>query len=383
LRRGNPEIKASMDCFANSARNDEDDSYVKIELLEPTDSDSDLNLDQETAKVISIIKELQQKDNNASIAILVRARSHLSQIIKSLQQNNLEYQAHELESLKEQIVIKDLFALTSALFNPADRIAWLAILRAPWCGLNLADLHKIATADSKLIWDNINNHQKLDLSLNGQILIPKFKAILAELIGKRGRILWRDLIEEAWLKLSGPAFIADEKELEYAQIYFQLLEDNQNNILKFNSLDIIQKKLGDLYPACGNTSDKPINIHLMTIHKAKGLEFDHVIIPGTGRPTRTDSHKLLLWFERPHLHGGSSLLLSSIESRGGDTDPVYKYLRLVEQKKTFYETGRLLYVAVTRAKKTAHLVGYASDKCNGSFQSLLLALTHIKMLPNY
>jgi len=368
-------FKPSINYLCNNDSKDGSDSYVKIELLESSAAENrhcESAYNDEAEKVICIIKELQQKDHNASIAILVRARSHLSQIIKLLQQNNLAYQAHELESLKEQIVIKDLFALTSAMFNPADRIAWLAILRAPWCGLSLADLHKIATADSELIWDNINNYQNLNLSLDGKALIAKLKNILTELIAKRGRILWRDLIAEAWLKLLGPAFISSEKELEYAQTYFQLLEDNQNNILKFNSLDIIQKKLVDLYPACGNTADKPTNIHLMTIHKAKGLEFDHVIIPGINRPTRTDSRKLMLWFERPHLHGGSSLLLSSIESRGGDTDPIYKYLRTVAQKKAFYETGRLLYVALTRAKKTAHLIGSLEGRHNDSFLAYLV-----------
>lgn len=386
-----PSIALEQDAATNYLCNNDSkndlDSYVKIELFEPTDKENrhcesafestgnlknQASLDLEAIKVINIIKELQQKDHNASIVILVRARSHLSQIIKSLHQNNLEYQAHELESLKEQIVIKDLFALTSALFNPADRIAWLAILRTPWCGLSLADLHKIATADSELIWNNIKAYQNLNLSVDGQIVITKLESILTELIGKCGRILWRDLIEEAWLKLSGPIFIENKKELEYAQTYFQLLEDNQNNILKFNSLDIIQKKLTDLYPACKSTANKPINIHLMTIHKAKGLEFDHVIIPGINRPTRTDSRKLMLWFERPHLHGGSSLLLSSIESRGGAADPVYKYLRTVSQKKAFYETGRLLYVALTRAKKTAHLIGGLEGRYNDSFLSYLV-----------
>ena len=95
----------------------------------------------------------------------------------------------------------------------------------------------------------------------------------------------------------------------------------------------------------------------MTIHKAKGLEFDHVIIPGVDRTIKSNERKLILWFERPNRDGDSDLLLAPIEARGKKTDQVYQYLQLVEQRKSSYETGRLLYVALTRAKKTAYIVG--------------------------
>ena len=43
--------------------------------------------------------------------------------------------------------VLDALALARALFNPEDRVAWLGVLRAPWCGLSLADLHKLTSAD--------------------------------------------------------------------------------------------------------------------------------------------------------------------------------------------------------------------------------------------
>ena len=314
-------------------------SDVSVELLKNAE------ITTEAAHVVTIIQNLQNP--NASIAVLAKARKHLQEIVTAMRKANLTYQAHDLELLGNSRVVCDLFALTQALYHLADRIAWLAILRAPWCGLNLQDLHAIATP-SKTIWDNIC--QPRGLSTEGQQLLNKFKHNLAPFVAKRGRISWRDLIEEAWLALGGPATVIDEIELEHATAYLNLLSN-------YLDLETIQKKLNELYAPTTQTA----NIQVMTIHKAKGLEFDHVIIPGIDRPTKSSERKLMLWFERPRLHGGSDLLLAPIEAKGEVTDPVYQYLQRVEQKKNLYETGRLLYVALTRAKKSVHIIGCLKD----------------------
>ena len=336
---------------ASAAVKQEQNSQVTVELLANVDTVT------EATHVVNIVQKLQQQYPQETIAILVRARSHLQEIIASLRKANLNYQAHELESLEDSIVIHDLLALTRALFHLADRIAWLAILRAPWCGLNLKDLHTVANGNAELIWDNICNYHELNLSAGGQEVARKFKLAIAPILVKRGRLTWRELVEEAWLMLGGSATVTTEIELEYAKIYLELLETNSLDI------EVLQKTLCELYVPATQIA----KIQVMTIYKAKGLEFDHVIIPGIDRTTRFDERKLMLWLERPNMRGGSSLLLAPIEASGSETDPIYKYLRLVEQKKNFYEIGRLLYVALTRAKKTVHLIGcvkYSKEKSN-------------------
>ncbi|MFL6785850.1 MAG: 3'-5' exonuclease, partial [Sphingomicrobium sp.] len=48
-------------------------------------------------------------------------------------------------------------------------------------------------------------------------------------------------------------------------------------------------------------------VSLMTIHGAKGLEFDHVFVVGLGRATRGSESRLLNWLEIPREQGGDHL----------------------------------------------------------------------------
>lgn len=346
---------------------------IKVELLADADDNN------EAQCVVTKILELRAAYPNDQIAILVKSRSHLSAIIPALHTNQVDFQAIELDPLNQNAVTNDLLTLTSALLHPADRIAWLSLLRAPWCGLRLDDLLRIAKGEHSIIWENICDFLALNLSPEGQARISKLIAILLPIMQTIGRYSWRETIEKAWLALGGPATANNLNDLDNAKTFLALLENEPLDA------SMLQQKLTALYAS----STVKANLQIMTIHKAKGLEFDHVIIPGLDRTTHADDKKLLMWLERPRLHGGSDLLLAPLETDIAGNEKTYRYLRLVEQQKSYYEAGRLLYVAATRAKKSLHLFGQVKhinkndNKINGLKKNSLLTQLHTCFTPEW
>src|SRR5258708_16410016 len=93
----------------------------------------------------------------------------------------------------------------------------------------------------------------------------------------------------------------------------------------------------------------------MTIHRAKGLEFDTAIVPGLDRIPRAGFKPLFAWKSLP----GARLLLAPINETGTDKEPAYNYIRELEKEAEDIEAGRLFYVAATRARQRLHLLAMA------------------------
>ena len=283
-------------------------------------------------------------------AILVRARSHLFQIVQLLRREEIRFQAVEIDSLGERPIIQDLLALTYALLHPADRISWLAVLRAPWCGLTLSDLHALSSADRRRpIWDLLATQP---LSEDGQERIARIRPILESALASKGRAPLRDWVEDTWHRIGGSACAGSEAEFEDAAAYFDLLStvDEGGDLQDFGAF---REDVGKLFAQPDPQAQDGLQV--MTIHKAKGLEFDHVILPGMGQPPKREDSVLLRWVERD-----GDTILAPISAAGEAEIPIYAYLGHWDQQKSRHETCRLLYVAMTRAKRQLHLLGCVS-----------------------
>jgi ATP-dependent helicase/nuclease subunit A len=313
----------------------------------------------EAQQVVDLVGEAFAR-GDASVAILVRSRPHLTHILPALRQAGLRYLAQEIDPLAERPVARDLVSLTRALLHPGDRLAWLAVLRAPWCGLLLNDLHtlcrspRLATIPSLLADPSVLQR----LTPDGQIRAARTFAVLRKGRQQRGRIGLRRLVEGCWLALGGPA-CCDAAALEDAQRVFNLLEELERGG-DLAPLDQLDEGLQRLYAAPDSAAG--VRLQIMTIHKAKGLEFDTVILPGLGRRSRAADKPLLRWLEHPEC----GLLLAPIEPRGETgRDPIYDMIGRLEKEKEELEVVRLLYVAATRAKTRLHLLGHVTHDQNG------------------
>ena len=315
----------------------------------------------EAARVARLVTDAQRENADGTIAILVRNRGHLRDIVPQLKGAGLRFRAIEIEPLGHRPVVQDLLALTRALSHPADRLAWLAALRAPWCGLTLADLERLAGGGAKrTVWELIDDDARVAaLSADGRARLERTRAVLRDSLGDRCRGSLRARVAGAWFALSGPACVEDVTDLEDAEIYFDHLEAHEE-AGEIADPAAFEDGLADLYALPDLQAGEQLQI--MTIHKAKGLEFDTVIVPGLGRAPRADDARLLAWMEQPRGNGTVDLLLAPIRETGADEDPIYRWLRKLEAEKERLESGRLLYVAATRAKRRLHLLGDAGLK---------------------
>jgi ATP-dependent exoDNAse (exonuclease V) beta subunit len=322
---------------------------VDIQILPGRDDD------EEARQVVDVIGQCDPKE---SIAILVRSRNHASTILAELDrlkqdQPRYRYQAIKFTPLAETTPILDLVSLTLALIQPADRLAWLATLRAPYIGLDLADLDTLVAGNSGcIILDalcaNTNTSAYPSLSDDGQQRIHRAGPVLLQAVGRRGRQSVRSLVESTWISLGGPACVDNNSELDDAATYFDLLDSLEAENLPVDR-DTLDLRMQELFAE--PDADANGKLQVLTIHAAKGLQFDNVILPGLNRLSGGDDSKLLHWFE---LAGEEKIVMSPMrnntekekQKKSGD---LIKFIASVEKQRQDLEDGRLLYVAATRA----------------------------------
>jgi ATP-dependent exoDNAse (exonuclease V) beta subunit len=374
---------------------------LQISLRKPTgrqdaDEDADSQADQ-TREVMELIRTHlpamnrckmardRGGDDKFRIAVLARARKSLAPIAEAMHEADIPFRALDLEKLKARPEVLDALALAAALLNPYDRVAWLGVLRAPWCGLALDDLHTLTSADdpevlARPISELLAERLTL-LSPSGRSGVERMLSTLTSVPGLRGSQptaspgTW---LEQIWLRLGG-IDCYDATALANLELLWSCLDRlpaGQQDLLGPAFAAALDKLTAlpdpDASSECG--------VQLMTIHKSKGLEFEVVIVPDLQAKTAGSSRKLLSWLERgldpeDEIEGNNGsgeiteFLVAPLPSKGEDSGKSKAWVDRVYRERESQEMRRILYVAATRAREELHLFAQPAYKveANGDF----------------
>lgn len=347
------EIRSAVEySFAKAVRCEENLDAIKLHFLEE-------KVDQDVY-IVDLIERLLRNPETGRLAVLVRSRNHLVELIPLLKRRKINFVAYEAEHLADRQPVIDLMTLIFAALDFTDKTAWMALLRSPLLGLTLAQLLEIVEREPEaLIWDAL---QKVSF-------LPQIKSFVEKLqywLAYRHRAPLSHWIRGLWTVLGGPQCYPDLSLQKDFEVIFECLEEFDQGG-RLSDKRVFQAKIEKLYSDVIPTEQACTQaIEIMTIHKAKGLEFDTVILPHIEGTTRQQDPDLLIWQELPHADGIDLIFAVSGE--------LYDYIRYLHKQKEKNEMARLFYVAVSRAKKSLHIIGNAENPPKGSFGEMLSAV---------
>ena len=279
------------------------------------------------------IAGLCRAEPDARIGVLVRNRPNAAALMQELRREGVSWQASDMQRLAGSQIAADVAAALAVITGYQHGDAWLTLLRAPFVGVSLIELERIGTApdieSAIAATHNLPHVQRLYRSVE-------------EARRSRDEVPPRECVETLLYHAGAQDAYepAEQANLEKLLVVIDQLGGSGLEVQAF------EQAISGLYAAETGAS----NVEIMTIHKAKGLEFDHVVIPfldRTGRPSTT-----------PPIHTrnvGDTLYVDV--KHGG----LFPWLNALESQSEAAELARLLYVACTRARRTLH-ISWSSDR---------------------
>jgi len=307
----------------------------------------------------AVLHELEHLSSGEKIGILLFARTHLPLYLQGLQAAGVAVRVQEGAPLLLQREVLHLRQITHALVRPQDDLAWAALLRAPWSKLTLDQFVQVASQSEPSWLDKIKTFKE-DFSVMAKVWQAMTKARQ-----RLGRDILAELVENVWVELDGPETVASTGStagVANCRSYLDILAQAEQGLPE-ETLVKAEMLLQNAY-APPDPGAAPSPVELMTVHRAKGLEFDVVFLPfldwnplSGGRFSQPP-----YLVERLPGSRGEHLIAMAPDRRRQKTAGLYKMLRDIGSKKKAAEAKRIFYVAVTRARRSLYLSGVVGTR---------------------
>ena len=328
--------------------------------------------DTQVDEIVGVIRGLQPRIDEAMahgqkfrIAVLARTHKSLLPIAAALRVAGIPFRAIDLEYLGDRLEVTDVLALAHAVLNPEDRVAWLGALRAPWCGLALADLHALTSNDDPALLSarvpDLASERIGLLGPDAQVAVRRLLDVAAEATYLRASQPDQALgawLETVWQRVGGAACVEEQGRANLDLLWSALdqLQGGEQDLVGPALTSALKELKAQPDPAASSVH----GVQLLTIHKSKGLEFETVIVPELQAQAGGTKLNMLSWLERG-LSGSddrkvpTEFLVAPFSTKGSNGGAIKKWVDREYLARERQEMRRLLYVAATRAREELHL----------------------------
>lgn len=265
--------------------------------------------------------------------VLVQRRSVLfHEIIRACKALDLPIAGADRLKLGGELAVRDLSALLAFLDTPEDDLSLASVLRSPLCGWSEAELFALAAGRKGYLWEALRDHPAR----------PETRAFLDDMRSQADFLRPYDLIERVLNRHGGRrrliARLGPEAEDGIDELLSQALSYETTDVpsltgfLTWMGTDEVEVKRQ--LDAAGN------RIRVMTVHGAKGLEGEIVILPDTGDRQPQERDQIYRLPDGPAVW----------KTNAPESPPLIVAERAARKAREAEERLRLLYVAMTRAR---------------------------------
>ena len=241
--------------------------------------------DQEALFVADEITRALASDSNCSVAVLYRTNAQSRVLEESLRRNRIAYRLVGGFSFYARAEIRDVLAYARLAVNPRDGMALERVINTPARGIGgstLGTIQSTARAEKISLWEAL----EVEIAarrLPGRALkaIEAFHALMKDLMADQQRLLMGQFFKSI-LDRTGYVDVLMAENQPESQDRIENLQELVNAAMEAEEQGITLKEFLDHAALVSDADDydERARVTLMTLHSAKGLEFNQVFLVG-------------------------------------------------------------------------------------------------------
>ncbi len=345
--------------------------YDRMTCKRKTDVPGDINLaifnDQDQTEFLAYkAGKLSEQYKFGQMAVLLRTRTHLSEIEEAFRKHSIPFRTIGGIGFYQRQEIYDIYYLIRFMLNPDDDNSLIALLRSPVAHVSDEGLFVLGiTRGHNSYWQYIDRLDERGRMPESDFKnLQRFRNLARNWLRRREHIAFHELLLSIFndsyyraivnSQLQGERFTANLDKILQIAVEFEGTGFLSLSEFADSLQNLIHKQ--DKESEAQTDLDDENSVKIMTIHQAKGLEYDVVFIPYLEQELRSRSTNLAVFSENLGI-------AAPVRSVGLDMDFDSYYLldllKTGQKTKDLAEMKRLFYVACTRAKETLVLTMHA------------------------